>query len=130
MNVNMDMSKPPTNLIEAELSHITSGTSVEPASTPVSMLMHNYRGWTLMLHGSAFIADIQQHAASNPSSPSPDTCRLFNLPCAPPVTRGGDKFFSTNWLMPMAMRKLGPGQLTLRAMFSLDPVMVSNNTNP
>ena len=27
--------------------------------------------------------------------------------------RGGDKFFSTNWLMPMAERNVGPGQVTL-----------------
>src|SRR2546427_11476770 len=47
MDMNMDMNtmKPPTNLIEAELAHITSGTSIEPPSTPVSMLMHSYRGW-------------------------------------------------------------------------------------
>jgi hypothetical protein len=121
--MNMDMMKPPTNLIEAVLSHTTSGTSVEPPSTPVSMLMRNYRGWTLMLHGSAFIADTQQHAASNPSGRSPAT-----------VTRGGDKFFSTNWLMPMAMRQLGPngryGQLTLRAMFSLEPATITSRQYP
>ncbi len=39
MNMGMNMMEPPTTLIEAELSHTTSGTSVEPPSTPVSMLM-------------------------------------------------------------------------------------------
>jgi hypothetical protein len=134
MKTGMDMMKPPTNLIEAELLHTNSGTSIEPPSTPVSMLMSNYRGWMLMLHGSAFIADTQQHAASNPTGPSPTTCEQFNVPCLPPVTRGGDKFFSTNWLMPMAMRQLGQngryGQLTLRTMFSLEPATISARQYP
>jgi hypothetical protein len=129
MKTQMDMMKPPTNLIEAGLNHTNSGTSIEPPSTPVSMLMRNYRGWMLMLHGSAFIADTQQHAASNPTGPSPATCEQFNVPCLAPVTRGGDKLFSTNWLMPMAMRQFGQngryGQLTLRAMFSLEPATIS-----
>ena len=55
----MDMMKPPTTLIEAELAHTNSGTSIEPASTPVAMIMRNYRGWMLMLHGTAFVADTQ-----------------------------------------------------------------------
>jgi hypothetical protein len=128
--MSMDMMKPPANLIEAELTHITSGTSVEPPSTPVSMLMSHYRGWMLMLHGTAFISDIQQHATSDPAGPSPATCEQFNVPCSTQVTRGGDKFFSTNWLMPMAMRQLGPGQLTLRAMFSLEPATITGRQYP
>jgi hypothetical protein len=132
--MSMDMMKPATTLIEAELNHTNSGTSIEPASTPVSMLMSHYRGWTLMLHGTAFIADIQQHAISNPTGPSPATCEQFNVPCTSPVTRGGDKFFSTNWLMPMAMRQLGQngryGQLTVRAMFSLEPATISSRQYP
>ena len=130
----MNMMKPPTNLIEAELSHTNSGTSVEPASTPTSMIMSHHAGWMLMLHGSAFMADTQQHAASNPTGPSPATCAQFNVPCTPPVIRGGDKLFSTNWLMPMAMRQLGQngkhGQLTLRAMFSLEPATISARQYP
>jgi hypothetical protein len=117
--MDMDMMKPPTNLIEAELNHTNSGTSIEPASTPVSMLMSHYRGWMLMLHGSAFITDIQQHAAASPSTTE---------------QRGGDKLFSTNWLMPMAMRQLGQngryGQLTLRAMFSLEPATITARQYP
>jgi hypothetical protein len=110
-----DMLKLPTTLIEVELNRTNSGTSVEPASTPVSMLMRDSHGWMLMLHGSAFIADTQQHASSD--QPAIEQ-------------RGGDKLFSTNWLMPMAMRQLGPGQLTLRAMFSLEPATVSGREYP
>jgi hypothetical protein len=116
---DMKTMQPPTTLIEAELSHTTSGTSVEPPSTPVAMLMGSYRGWTVMVHGSAFITDIQQHASTG----SPYTGR-----------RGGDKFFSTNWLMPMATRQLGQngkyGQLTLRSMFSLEPATISGRQYP
>jgi hypothetical protein len=96
-----------TTLIEAELRHASSGTSAEPASTPAPMLMSHHGPWMLMLHGTAFVSDTQQ------SGP-----------------RGADKLFSTNWLMPMAMRPLGSGQLTLRAMFSLEPATVSGRQFP
>ncbi|GGA59507.1 hypothetical protein GCM10011507_08690 [Edaphobacter acidisoli] len=103
----------PKTLIEAELQHTTSGTSIEPASTPTPMLMSQHGAWTLMLHGTAFITDTQQQAKS---------------------PRGEDKLFSTNWIMPMAQRQLGPngeyGQLTLRAMFSLEPATVTSRQFP
>ena len=105
----MNMMQQPTNLIEAQLNHLTSGTSAEPASTPMYMIMSHRAGWMLMLHGSGFIADTQQHSSTG---------------------RGGDKFFSTNWIMPMAMRQVGPGQLTLRAMFSLEPATVTSRQYP
>jgi hypothetical protein len=87
--------------------HESSGTSVEPTSTPSSMLMKSQGNWMFMFHANAFIDDIQQ------SSP-----------------RGGDKFFSTNWFMPMAQRSLGPGQFTLRAMFSLEPATITGEQYP
>lgn len=61
----------------------------------------------LMLHANAFVVDTQQTSL-----------------------RGSDKLFSTNWLMPMVERELGPGQLTLRAMFSLEPATVTNERYP
>src|ERR1700679_2938033 len=82
-------------LIEAEQQHGTSGTSIEPASTPVPMLMTDRDGWRLMLHGNAFAANTQQQADSE---------------------RGRDAFFSTNWIMLMAQHSLGHGELTLRTM--------------
>jgi hypothetical protein len=134
MDMNMNMMKPPSNLIDVILNHTTSGTTAEPASTPVSMIMRSDRGWMLMLHGTASISDTQQHAASNPTGSSPDTCAQLNLPCDTPVTRGGDKLFSTNWIMPMAMRQLGArgqhGQLTLRTMLSLEPATISSRRFP
>ena len=97
----------PHNFIAEIKHHASSGTSAEPNSTPAPMIMAMKGNWMLMFHGNAFILDTQQ------SSP-----------------RGGDKLFSTNWLMPMAMRPLGPGQLTIRAMFSLEPATVTSERYP
>jgi hypothetical protein len=109
----MQMSMVSKTLVDGELHHATSGTSIEPASTPTPMLMSSRGAWMLMLHGSAFISDTQQHATTS---------------------RGGDKLFSTNWLMPMAQRQLGPhgkyGQLTLRTMLSLEPVTITGRQYP
>jgi hypothetical protein len=103
------MSQPKT-LIDGQLQHTTSGTSIEPASTPAPMIMRQEGGWTLMLHGVAFVADIQQHAANG---------------------RGGDKLFSTNWVMPMAQHRLGArAQLTLREMLSLEPATITGRFYP
>ena len=95
------------NFLEEIEHHAYSGTSAEPNSTPMPMLMSMHGRWMWMFHGNAFLTDLQQ------SSP-----------------RGGDKFFSTNWFMPMAQRPLGPGQLTLRAMFSLEPATVTGRRYP
>ncbi len=93
--------------IESLLQHSTSGTDAEPNSTPASMLMTTKGNWTLMFHGEAFLIDVQQ------SGP-----------------RGFDKFFSTNWWMPMAQRKFGNGTLTLRTMLSFEPATISNQRYP
>lgn len=96
-----------SSFIDEILQHITPGTTAEPNSTPVPMFMIERGPWTLMFHGQAFLSGIQQ------SGP-----------------RGNDKVFSTNWFMPMAQRKLGPGQLTLRTMLSLEPATVTQRSYP
>jgi hypothetical protein len=98
---------PPSSFLEAIRRHAASGTSAEPNSTPAPMLMRMKGAWMVMFHANAFVLDTQQ------SSP-----------------RGGDKLFSTNWFMPMAERKFGPGQLTLRAMISLEPATVTSERYP
>ena len=104
------MMTQPTNLIEAELQHTSSGTSAEPPDSPMSMLMTQRGGWMLMLHGNAFLANTQQHADNE---------------------RGKDRWFSTNWIMPMAQRRLGErGQLTLRTMLSLEPATITGRQYP
>lgn len=107
------MMMQPTNLIESQLNHLSSGTTVEPASTPMYMMMGHHGAWMWMLHGEAFVTEIQQVAAQTPDG-----------------RRGGDKFFSTNWIMPMAMRRVGSGQLTVRAMFSLEPATITGRQYP
>jgi Cu/Ag efflux protein CusF len=80
-----------------------SGTSMNPGAAPMHMSMLHRGDWTLMLHGLAFISQVVE------SGP-----------------RGNDKLFSTNWIMGMASRPLGGGQLMLRAMLSLEPITVGD----
>jgi len=89
------------------LGHSGSGTSLQPASDQQPMLMWEKSGWMLMLHGEGFVNALQQ------SGP-----------------RGSDKVFSTNWLMPMAKRRFGRSELTLRSMFSLEPATVTGRFYP
>jgi hypothetical protein len=101
----MNMSS--RSFIEVLQEHSTSGTDAEPNSAPSEMLMAARGRWRFMFHGEAFLNEIQQ------SGP-----------------RGTDKFFSTNWFMPMAQRKFGQSTLTLRTMFSLEPATVSDRRYP
>jgi hypothetical protein len=101
------MPMQPDSMIELIEQHSTAGTDAQPTSIPMGMLMAKKGSWTFMFHGEAFLADIQQTGP-----------------------RGRDKFFSTNWIMPMAQRKLGHGTLTLRTMLSLEPATVSQRRYP
>jgi hypothetical protein len=98
---------PPETFLQSVTAHAGSGTSAQPVSTPVPMLMTMRGSWMLMFHGNAFLADTQQ------SSP-----------------RGYDKFFSTNWIMPMAQHSVPHGEFTLRAMFSFEPATVTGRQYP
>src|SRR5579863_9965209 len=101
------MTMHPETFPQEILRHAGSGTSAEPDSTPVPMLMRTVGAWTLMFHANVFVLDEQQ------SGP-----------------RGGDKFFSTNWFMGMAQRDLGPGKFTVRAMLTLEPATVTGRRYP
>lgn len=105
--MHMPMGEAPSNFAEAILQRSTSGTSSEPDSTPMPMLMWMKGDWMFMLHGVGFLSDVQE------SGP-----------------RGADKLFSTNWIMPMAQRQLGPGTLTLRTMLSLEPATITHRYFP
>jgi hypothetical protein len=85
----------------------SSGTSVNPASWTMPMLMQTKGNWNLMWMGQAFLVGTQQ------SGP-----------------RGGDKVYSANWGMLAAARNLGRGSLMLRGMVSLDPLTVTGNQYP
>jgi hypothetical protein len=97
----------PQNLLQAIVRHTTSGTSMEPISIPAPMLMTRKGRWMLMFHANVFVLDEQQSSA-----------------------RGADRFFSTNWFMPMAQRELGPGVFTSRVMVSLEPATVTGRRYP
>ena len=97
----------PENFREEIVHHTSSGTSAEPNSTPTPMLMGMKRQWEFMFHANVFLTDLQQSSK-----------------------RGADRFFSTNWFMGMAQHQAGPGTLTARAMFSLEPATVTSRRYP
>jgi hypothetical protein len=80
------------------MTAIGSGTSLVPATSP-GYMWHWMKGdWMLMLHGNLIAG--------------------FNHQGGP---RGVNKAESQNWLMFMAERPAGGGQLMLRGMFSAEP---------
>src|SRR5688500_5508318 len=85
----------------------SSGTAFQPSAWPMPMLMNHIGSWNLMWMGQAFLVGTQQ------SGP-----------------RGGDKFYSANWGMLGAVRKVGRGSLMLRSMLSLDPATVTDRQYP
>ena len=103
----MNMETAPESFLGEIQYHSTSGTSAEPNSTPISMLMTSKDRWRLMFHGEAFLNALQQSGA-----------------------RGGDKVFSTNWFMPMAQTQLGRGTFTARVMLSLELATITQRYYP
>jgi hypothetical protein len=93
---------------EMLLMGLASGTSANPASSPMPMLMTQFGDWRAMFMGTAFVSDIQQ------SGP-----------------RGGDKLYSTNWFMASAEHKVGAkGAFETELMLSLEPATVTNRSYP
>lgn len=80
------------------MGQMASGTSWQPASTRLNMLHKTAGDWFLMFHYNAVLGVNSQGGP-----------------------RGVTKFESANWFMPMAFRKVGPGTLELRGMFSFEP---------
>ena len=83
----MDMSTMPGMSMPAAEPMEASGTSMNPAASPMAMLQAKANQWTLMFHGVVFATDIQQ------SGP-----------------RGADKFVSMNWFMGEASHPLAAGR--------------------
>src|SRR6185369_2867666 len=69
--------------MENSVGFLSSGTSIQPKTTSESEpVIHQPLGnWTFMFHANAFVVDTQQSG-----------------------TRGRDKFYSANWIMPMVTR--------------------------
>src|SRR3979490_1509825 len=66
------------------LMDLSSGTSMNPPAWPMPMAMRPIGSWNTMFMAQAFLIDTQQ------SGP-----------------RGGDKFYSTNWLMASVEHRVG-----------------------
>jgi len=80
------------------MGRMGSGTSWQPDSSPMPM-MHKQSGeWLLMFHYN-LVAGVNRQGGP----------------------RGVTKFESANWFMPSAIRRVGPGTLELRGMFSAEP---------
>lgn len=104
---HMSMHHGDANDPGAYLMSLASGTSANPQSDPMPMLMPKLGSWNLMIMGRAFLVDTQQ------SGP-----------------RGGDKFYSANWGMFSAEHRLGRGSFMFQSMLSLDPATVTHRSYP
>ncbi len=89
------------------LMNMASGTSINPESWNMPMLMPNIGSWDLMVMGQALIVDTQQ------SGP-----------------RGGDKLYSPNAFMVSAIHAIGNGSIMIQSMLSLEPATITNRSYP
>jgi hypothetical protein len=104
----MDMSTMQMSPAESFLMNLASGTSVNPAAWPMPMLHGSFRSWNTNLMADAFIVDTQQTGP-----------------------RGGDKLYSTNWMMLSAEHKAGSrGAFQFDAMLSLEPATITDRRYP
>jgi hypothetical protein len=105
MNMNHGGSM---NMTGMYLMNLASGTSQNPLSWPMPMIMVPKGSWHLMFMGNGFLSDIQQ------SGP-----------------RGGDKLYSTNWAMGSASHGLGSkGTFEGVLMLSLEPATITDRRYP
>jgi hypothetical protein len=95
------------NPAAADLMSMVSGTSENPQSGSLPMLMRMHGGWSFMLMGQAYVMDTQETGP-----------------------RGYDKFFSPNWGMFDAGHKLWGGAFQFDLMLSLEPATVTNRSYP
>src|SRR5579863_1625310 len=96
------------NAASMDLTNIASGTSVNPDSWPMPMIMTHFRSWNTMFMGEAFLVDTQQ------SGP-----------------RGGDKLYSPNWFMVSAEHRAGAdGAFQMDLMLSLDAATITDRRYP
>jgi hypothetical protein len=90
------------------LMNLSSGTSENPAGWPMPMIMTHFGNWNTMFMGLGFLSDIQQ------SGP-----------------RGGDKLYSTNWVMASTEHRVGTNDaFQAELMLSLEPATVTNRSYP
>jgi hypothetical protein len=96
------------NPASMSLMNLASGTSQNPASWPMPMLMMHFGNWNTMFMGTAFLVDTQQTGP-----------------------RGGDKLYSTNWFMTSAEHRVGmSGAFELTLMLSFEPATIRDRRYP
>ncbi len=96
------------NAASMDLLNFSSGTSVNPDSWPMPMLMTHFGSWNTMFMSEGFLVDTQQ------SGP-----------------RGGDKLYSPNWVMASAEHRLGEsGAFQIDLMLSMEPATIVNRRYP
>ena len=108
LSAQMDMGNMPgMHHMSAEPPMEASGTSLNPAASPMNMIHLHAGGWEFMFHGVAFVAEIQQTGP-----------------------RGADKLTSMNWFMGEATHPLAGGTFSVRSMLSLDPATITGERYP
>ncbi len=90
-------------LPSAPMTRDGSGTAWVPDASPMEGIHGHPGNWHTMLHGTL-------------------TPRVTAQDVFEAGTRGATRVSAPNWLMGMARREAGPGQLLVRAMVSLDPL--------
>jgi hypothetical protein len=90
-----------------DLMSMASGTSENPESGSLPMIMATHKDWSFMLMGQAYVIDTQQTGP-----------------------RGGDKFYAPNWGMFAASHDLHGGTVQFDLMLSLDPATVTERRYP
>ena len=89
------------------LMNQASGTSLNPSSWSMPMVMARAASWNLMFMGNGFLVDTQQTGP-----------------------RGGHKLYSSNMLMLGAEHGVGRGSVMFTTMLSLEPVTVTQRRYP
>ncbi len=87
--------------------NLASGTSENPESGSLPMMMASHSGWDFMFMGQAYVLDTQETGS-----------------------RGADKFYSPNWGMFAAGHPLAGGSVQFDLMLSLDPATITNRSYP
>jgi hypothetical protein len=96
------------NPASMDLMNLATGTSVNPDSWPMPMILTHFGSWNSMFMGDGFLVDTQQ------SGP-----------------RGGDKLYSTNVAMASAEHRAGKsGAFQIDLMLSLEPATVTDRRYP
>ncbi|MDP9052937.1 MAG: hypothetical protein M3N93_01330 [Acidobacteriota bacterium] len=90
------------------LMNMATGTSANAAAWRMPMVMTHFGSWNTMFMGVGFVIDTQQAGP-----------------------RGGDKFYSSNWLMAAAEHRLGSrGAFQTDFMLSLEPASITGERYP